>query len=436
VLDLAGSPVVGAHVEFVSSNPSVASISQTGVLYSLGPLGETVVQASASNEGSSGIFTATVQVTPVYASVELPPQPVTVGRMMSRQLQLTFRDLFGQPIRNPEITYVSHDPALVQTTVAGVVYSVGGLGQTTVTIHADTISRDVTVSVVNAQQHEWNFLTRIFGPTWGVAAGASGLFVATGGMRGSWKTMSVSDTIPAVGGGYGVALDANERYAYFTYSNGHPVRAIDLQTNAPAWDATSSGTLTPVAIVTRPGSQLLLVTLDPNFVAAVDTGTHAIVWSVTTPSAGTQHIALHPTQAKAWVNGANGIATEIDLQTRALRTIDVGTSLGGLLVSPSGKELYVINPAAKRLLVYDIATLGLLRQLDLGAECFGMAAAPNGSEVYVSCSVPNSVAILDGAATTLRKRIPLDGEVARLTVSPDGSTLIVSLGRHGIAFLR
>jgi len=233
-----------------------------------------------------------------------------------------------------------------------------------------------------------------------------------------------------------VALDASERYAYFTYSNGHPVLAIDLLTNSFAWDATSAGTLTPVAIATRPGSRLVLVTLDPHFVVAVDTGTHAIVWSVTTPSAGTQHLALHPTQAKAWVNGANGIATEIDLQTRALRTIDVGTSIGGVLVSPNGKELYIIDPTAKRLLVYDIATLARLRQLDLGAECYGLASAPNGSEVYVSCDVPNSVAILNGAATAVLKRITLEGENAHLAVSPDGSTLIVSLGRFGLAFLR
>jgi hypothetical protein len=136
VVDAAGREIEGEAVSFESSDTTILTVSGTGVMTSVGPLGTATITAS------DGELTGTVDavVTLVPNAITVTPNPVVLQTGFSLQLSTVVSDANGDPAVEAPLTFVSSDPALVSVTGYGYVTSVGGNGTATITITSGALS--------------------------------------------------------------------------------------------------------------------------------------------------------------------------------------------------------------------------------------------------------------------------------------------------------
>ncbi|HUF64821.1 MAG TPA: Ig-like domain-containing protein [Gemmatimonadaceae bacterium] len=146
VTDQNGGVLTDRVVTWSSSNPSVATVSSTGVVTG-GVTGALVGTATitASTEGKSGSASVTVIAGPV-ASVRVTPTSTTVERGTTVHLTAQALDAAGNPISGVSFSWASSDPSIASVNGAG---QVNTKKEGTVTITATTagISGSATVTV-------------------------------------------------------------------------------------------------------------------------------------------------------------------------------------------------------------------------------------------------------------------------------------------------
>jgi len=139
VQDPDGNAIPGTDVFWSVKNPSIATISSTGIVTGVA-LGST--QVAASVNGKSGIATITVSQAAV-ATVTVTPSPLSISVGQTSQLAATVKDQNGTVVTNRVVTWTSSNPAIA--TVAGGVVS--GVATGTAIITATSEGRSGTVSV-------------------------------------------------------------------------------------------------------------------------------------------------------------------------------------------------------------------------------------------------------------------------------------------------
>src|SRR5688572_18155577 len=140
-----GSELPGRQFTWSVAGPSVASVSQTGLVTGIGD-GTTTV--SASSEGKSGAATVTVR-TPVASVTVTPPNvPLTVGGPPA-QLQATTRSASGAVLLNREVTWSSANPAVATVSSNGSVAGVSA-GSTSIVATSEGRSGSANVTVAPA----------------------------------------------------------------------------------------------------------------------------------------------------------------------------------------------------------------------------------------------------------------------------------------------
>jgi hypothetical protein len=435
IRDVAGQPVTSAELTYASTEPEFVTVSATGMLRTVGPPGHSTIHVQADLQGVRLAKAIGVTSWPRYHELVVPTTPVIVGTGGSAQIPFALLDRQGTPVEHPVISFTSEDPSVLGTTQNGVAYSVGAAGTTRVRVQADTLVRIVTINVTPLPRRDWNVVASTSsGEAVSVAAGASGVWIASNGLRGSWKTLTMLPHV-SFSSAYGVALNGTSTTAYFT-ADPYGLAVVDMQSGTKAWEPDTIYALTTRAIAVIPNTRLVALVAEPDLLVAIDTATREAAWHVQTASTEAQHISFHPTSPLLYLNGTNGIVTEVNLLTRIQRTLNVGGVLGGVAVSADGSRLYVIRQHTPRLLEYDRATLAFLREVVLDGPCYSVAASTDGRELYVTCLDTRDVVIVDLTAMSIRKRICVSGEsIGRLVVSPDGTTLMVA-HRFGVALLR
>ena len=142
VKDASGNTLTGRPVTWASSNPSVVTVSATGVVTAVGA-GEATV--FASSEGKVGQAAITVNPVPV-ASVAVTPATATVAIGQTQQLTATVRDAAGNALTGRTVTWSSSNPSIALVSSAGLVTAVGP-GPATITATAEGKSGTATVTV-------------------------------------------------------------------------------------------------------------------------------------------------------------------------------------------------------------------------------------------------------------------------------------------------
>ncbi|HEY2848937.1 MAG TPA: Ig-like domain-containing protein, partial [Gemmatimonadaceae bacterium] len=145
VRDSAGNPIPGLTVNWQSNNPSVATVSSTGLVSGL-KAGAVVVSASIGGFlGTSNITVQTV-ITLGPSSVVVAPATATVGIGRSVQFSATATDSTGNTFPNATATWSSNNTAAVTVSASGLATGVaagtatisgtafGGVGTATVTV--------------------------------------------------------------------------------------------------------------------------------------------------------------------------------------------------------------------------------------------------------------------------------------------------------------
>lgn len=142
VTDQNGSVLTDRVVTWSSSDPSVATVSSSGVVTGL-LVGTATITASSG--GKSGSATVTVTAGPI-ASVRVTPATTSLAIGERADLTAVAFDAAGNPISGVSFTWASSSPAIVSVSVDG---QVNAKKEGTVTITASTagISGSATVTV-------------------------------------------------------------------------------------------------------------------------------------------------------------------------------------------------------------------------------------------------------------------------------------------------
>jgi trimeric autotransporter adhesin len=140
-----GKTITGAEVFWSVQNPSIATISSSGVVTGVA-LGSTQVAASAN--GKSGIATITVEKTPV-ASVVVTPPHVDAAPGGQAQLSATAYDAGQNPLSGRAITWSTSNAAVATVDANGMMTAVS-TGSATITATSEGKSGAATITVTQA----------------------------------------------------------------------------------------------------------------------------------------------------------------------------------------------------------------------------------------------------------------------------------------------
>jgi hypothetical protein len=136
-----GSDLTGVTFEWVSTNPLVATVNESGLVTAVG-IGTTSVQASAGGK----VGTATLNVVTPIGSITITPENVLMGVGKSQQLTAELEDQNGAPVTRT-IDWVSSSTSVASVNAAGIVSALD-TGTTTVIGSVGTKSDAVNVRVV------------------------------------------------------------------------------------------------------------------------------------------------------------------------------------------------------------------------------------------------------------------------------------------------
>ena len=331
VVDAAGDPIDGRSVTFRSSDETVLTADDAGLLTAVGYF----IGSTARITATSGDITAEVE-----AAIGLPPSALLVSPRsleldpgQQGSIEVTVTDENGQAVPNAIFTFQGGDARVVRVESLAP-QSIGvtglGLGTTTVTVTSGSLSRDVTVTVdqtprytlvtptslvlspggsqqataalINRSGQEMDLLHPF---TWSssneavVTVSPAGM-VSSVGPEGSAIITATADTFTArlpvfvgtppageklarvgVEAGAGLALTADGRYfvsSYGTFLGGQlPDFAFPIQVPTEGW--ANDIVLNPA------GTRAYLIGMGPG-VIVVDLATHAVVDSIPVHTGG------------------------------------------------------------------------------------------------------------------------------------------------------
>jgi len=138
--DAHGNTLTGRTVTWTSSNPSVATVDQSGKVTGVAAGSATI---TATSEGKSGSTVVTVTPAPV-ATVTVSPSPASVKRGSNLGLTVTLLDAAGHALTGRVITWSSSDTSRATVNSSGVVH---GVAEGTVTITATSEGKTGTSTV-------------------------------------------------------------------------------------------------------------------------------------------------------------------------------------------------------------------------------------------------------------------------------------------------
>lgn len=142
-LDASGNPIAGKSITWTSSEPSVATVSASGLVTTVGP-GSTAIQASSDN--ASGF--AAISVTAPVSSVVITGNGGVIPVGLTQQLTANLRDAAGNAVFIRTVTWSSSAPTIATVSSTGLVTAVtAGTATITATSEGRTGTATVTTAV-------------------------------------------------------------------------------------------------------------------------------------------------------------------------------------------------------------------------------------------------------------------------------------------------
>jgi YVTN family beta-propeller protein len=123
---------------------------------------------------------------------------------------------------------------------------------------------------------------------------------------------------------------------------------------------------------------------------------------------------------------ASGRVSLFDLATTQSTTIDLGKSVGDVLLSATGSRLYVANPAEGSVTVLDTGNRRAVATIMVGGTPRGMAISADGQFLYVTNYTLGEIAVIDVSLNVLARTTPVPGGPHALAFGPDGRLWVVA----------
>jgi hypothetical protein len=427
-IDQSGVVMPSTISEFTVGDSTVATISSTGMLRSLGPVGPVSVFAKASFTNGEYIGGTTFEIVPVADRI-LAPQTLEIGEGTSGVIDATVLDRLGDALPDASITFTTLNQSLIRTTAAGVVYSLAGQGATSVRVTSGPASVNVATTVVPFTTSAWNLTASIPAPgAFALASSASGLFVTSSPQnvptRGSWSDAAPPFALAAGPSGHGVAADSRFETAYFTSPGTREVVALSIANGQILWRLSFSD-LAPMDVLVDHGDTALYLAGDFGVVRSVDTRSRATRWSTVLDHAASR-LRRHPSQPWLLVMG-EGSVTIVDHQSGAIVRRLATPAIQHADFSPDGTELYVLR--GRTLHMLNPVDERELRKVRLKCDPYEFIFSAGGDEVFATCpygfSAASELLVIDAAAARIRKRVPLRG-LSHKVSRPSSRILLVS----------
>jgi uncharacterized protein YjdB len=145
VRDANGATLTGAAVTWSTDKPSIASVTQSGVVTGMSPGTATI---TATSGGKSGTATITVTLAPVATVTLSPPQLNLRDRNNQRTgtLTVTLKDANGNTLTGRSVTWSSSNTNVATVNQSGVV-TAQNPGNATITATSEGKSGTATVNV-------------------------------------------------------------------------------------------------------------------------------------------------------------------------------------------------------------------------------------------------------------------------------------------------
>ncbi len=131
---------------------------------------------------------------------------------------------------------------------------------------------------------------------------------------------------------------------------------------------------------------------------------------------------------RAFISNEKGNSvTVIDTETlEVIETVPVGVRPRGIILSPSGHQLYVCTSDMDHVEVYDPETMELLHTLPSGPDPELFVLHPSGNPLYIANEDDNIVTVVDVETRSVVAQIDVGIEPEGMAVSPDGRIAITT----------
>jgi uncharacterized protein YjdB len=140
--DASGNTLAGRIIGWTSSDPAIATVSQSGVVTGVAP---GIATITATSEGQSGSASVTVVAgSQSVARIVISPSDPTIDRNELVQLTATLYDASDNVLTGRVVTWSSSDPSKATVDSTGLVQ---GVRKGTVTITATSEGQSATTSV-------------------------------------------------------------------------------------------------------------------------------------------------------------------------------------------------------------------------------------------------------------------------------------------------
>ncbi|MFO7539227.1 MAG: hypothetical protein R6X32_14390 [Chloroflexota bacterium] len=162
-----------------------------------------------------------------------------------------------------------------------------------------------------------------------------------------------------------------------------------------------------------------------NQVKVIETATHTIVDTISTPGA-TRSLAVHPFADVVYVTSTNGSILAINTNTFTIEdTISVGGDPWDVVVSSDGQLVFAGDRGGGGLHIIDTATNDLVTTITGVGELTGLALTPDGQKLFAG-GLYNGVHVFDIATLSYETLISVPGPVWDTAVTCDGTEVYVS----------
>jgi DNA-binding beta-propeller fold protein YncE len=419
--DQAGHPIPGAPITFVSSDP-LATVSASGLVTSVGPAGTVTITAISGALSKQ----ATVVVTQVPNTLEVPAGTITMGSTSQTQIGARVLDKVGDQIVAAPIVYQSSNTGIITVNAQGIMTSVGPLGSLVIRMTSGTLEDSVAVNVVAVAHPQGNITatTTVGASPYGGAISSAGVvYVAAldGTLyRGSITNWTFTPVLSSLGVTAQVAFSPSGARAYVA-GDANGLRIIDVASN------TVIGTVGPI------NSTLFEIVVGPDGMVYVGADGQVFKINPTTESlldsvsvGAVVHMAIHPTQSLLYAQSANeGKVYEINTTTLdTIRSFTPGGAAQGVAVSLDGQKLYVADEGSNDLKVVTLSN-GTVTNIGIGCQGWSVMITPDGLQVYVGCYLNGVVKIVDLVTNTVVKTLPT-GAPRHMGIGPNGLSVVIA----------
>lgn len=442
VLDLNGVPIPNAPLTYVSGTPSLATVSNGGLVDPAGPAGQVLITVTSGSLTAS----ATVAITQVPTALVVTPNPVTMGKAATLPLSAQVHDLVDAPVPGVAFTYQSSNTTLATVTSAGQVVGQGATGSLNVTVSGAGLSTQVPITLVDIGSpagvlDNTSSLPGMLAYSADVSTSGEILIVGTDNSGGSATLARATlanrtlQALPVTGSTFAtdVAFSPSGATAWLANVTGGSATEI-----TPA----SGSVLGSLTGATAPTNQFSIVMGQDGNTAYMagnsvfyefGIGTRAVTRMIGINSAALT-LVRSPVANRYFVTG-DGLVQEVDPLAGTVR--DVGTvTAKNLAVSADGARLFLVNEFESAVQVVNSQSGSSEGTWTLPCAPWGISMTLDGTKLFATCTGAGQILVIDAVAGTVLTTITVGGAPRRISFTPDGLIALVTNDALGVHFIR